>query len=95
MLYADQDQYERIEGYIQALCDLDYHHPMTPRQKRHVKNLLLKHRILSADFRLMDEKPGTFGYRDDGWHWKLRQTRNDRDANLFGALEANDKAPVY
>lgn len=40
-----------------------------------------------ADFTVLDEKPGLFGYREDegGWHWKLQQTRN-RSRELFKGL---------
>lgn len=83
-----KSQADRQRTIVEQLADLEVHDQLTDKEKTEVINILKKNRATVTDFTTLDGKPGYWGYHVNGkeWHWKLRQTRNSKAAQLFEAL---------
>jgi len=91
------EETNRLQRVVCRLAVLECGSRLTRDDKLDVINILVEEGCTIADFMLLDEKPGRWGYTVDpatgfndsggqSWHWKLRQTRNDPDAPLFDRL---------
>lgn len=91
---ANVFSWSRCITFAQALALVPCSDVLQPTERDAVLEMVRQHRITSADFMVLDEKPGQFGYDlgnkngGTGWHWKLRQVRNT-DERLFDVLEEN------
>ena len=87
--------FERQHRFVRALAGWDMESQLTETNERTVLALAKQYHLTEYDFKLLDEKPGRYGYdvmidgKECQWHWKLRQVRN-RHNNLFDILEQNE-----
>lgn len=67
------DTIVRLEPVVRALARME--------GPEGVRSVLEEHNVTKDDFLHLDEKPGWWGYQHEGqgWHWKLRQFRNNFD----------------
>jgi hypothetical protein len=84
--------YRNCNNFRLALMQLETQSTLTQEDVEGVLYLVDVWDITREDFVALDEKPGTFGdYTKQGWHWKLRQVRNQHIERLFSVLEANER----